>query len=155
AAELRAIAQAGGLGDPTEELAAYFEDPDRFLRTRTPTVVTALVTAARCAVAEAKLPRAMALADRACALAPGQPGWRSLTETVTGAGRTSRRNRGLAIAALAIAVVGGAVLAWRFTSAPATSQLDAATPTQLLPVASQLDASMASASSGAVRTEVG
>ena len=46
AGELRALAAAGGLGDATEELAAYFEDPDGFLRSRTPTVVTALVAAA-------------------------------------------------------------------------------------------------------------
>src|SRR6185436_8323261 len=58
AAELRALASAGGLGDPTEELAAYFEDPGGFLRTRTPTVVGALVAAGRSAVAEARLPRA-------------------------------------------------------------------------------------------------
>src|SRR5512140_575517 len=47
AAELRALAASGGFGDVTEELAAYFEDPDGFLRARTPTVVMALVTAAK------------------------------------------------------------------------------------------------------------
>src|SRR5512140_3811056 len=73
AAELRALTAAGGLGDATLELAAYFEDPAGFLRTRTPTVVTSLVTAAKAAVAEARLPRAMALVDRASALAPDDP----------------------------------------------------------------------------------
>ena len=32
AGELRALAAGGGLGEPGEELAAYFEDPDGFLR---------------------------------------------------------------------------------------------------------------------------
>src|SRR5689334_7978236 len=65
AAELRALAATGGLGDPTEELAAYFEDPEAFLRARTKAVVTAVVAAARSAITESRLPRAMALADRA------------------------------------------------------------------------------------------
>src|SRR5262245_15691908 len=110
AAELRALATAGGLGDPTEELAAYFEDPGGFLRTRTPTVVGALVAAGRSAVAEARLPRAMALADRACALAPDDPGVTALVQTVTEGGRASRRNHALAIAGVVVALAGGGTL---------------------------------------------
>src|SRR5439155_7333269 len=67
AAELRAIAAAGGLGDPADELAAYFADPDAFARARSPAIVAALVAAARRAMAERKLPRAIAYADRALA----------------------------------------------------------------------------------------
>jgi serine/threonine-protein kinase len=110
AAELRALANAGGLGDPTEELAAYFEDPGGFLRTRTPTVVGALVAAGRSAVAEARLPRAMALADRASALAPDDPGVTALVQTVTQGGRASRRNHAIALVALVVALAGGGTL---------------------------------------------
>ena len=98
AAELRALTAAGGLGDAPLELAAYFADPEGFLRTRTPTVVTSLVTAAKAAVAEAKLPRAMALVDRASALAPHDPTVTALIQTVTEGGQASRRRRRLAIA---------------------------------------------------------
>ena len=42
-AELRALVTGGGLGDPSEELAAYFENPERFLRARTPVVVGRIV----------------------------------------------------------------------------------------------------------------
>ena len=120
AAELRTLAATGGLGDPNEELAAYFEDPGGFLRTRTPTVVGALVAAGRSAVAEARLPRAMALADRASALAPDDPGVTALVQTVTEGGRTSRRNHALAIAGVAVALAGGgAVLGLRLVGSPA------------------------------------
>jgi hypothetical protein len=127
AAELRALAIAGGLGDPTEELAAYFEDPDGFLRTRTPTVVGALVAAGRTAIAEARLPRAMALANRASALAPDDPGVAALVQTVTEGGRMSRRNHALAIAGVVVALaVGATALGVRLMgSSSASDQLDA------------------------------
>ena len=127
AAELRALATAGGLGDPIEELAAYFEDPDGFLRSRTPTVVGALVAAGRSAIAEARLPRAMALADRASALAPHDPGVTALVQTVTEGGRTSRRNHAVALVALTVALAGGgAALGVRLVRSPtADSDLDA------------------------------
>jgi serine/threonine-protein kinase len=108
--ELRALAQAGGLGDPTEELAAYFADPAAFLADRTPRVVSAIVSAGKQALAESKLPRAMALADRASALAPEDPAVKTLVETVTEGGRASRRRK-VVLAGLAGAVViGGATL---------------------------------------------
>jgi len=130
AAELRAVATAGGFGDATEELAAYFEDPGGFLRTRTPTVVTALVAAARTAVADARLPRAMALADRASALAPADPTVTALIQTVTEGGHTSRRQRRLAIAGIAVALAGGVAAAgWRLArSSTASRMLDAPAP---------------------------
>src|SRR5262245_42340888 len=43
AEELRAIANAGGLGDPKDELAAYFADPEAFVADRLPKVVGAIV----------------------------------------------------------------------------------------------------------------
>ena len=124
AAELRALAAGGGLGDATEELAAYFEDPEGFLRSRTPTVVTTLVTAARAAVADAKLPRAMALADRASALAPADPSVTALVSTVTEGGQASRHRRRLAIGGLAVVLAGGVAAAgWRLAGAPAATGL--------------------------------
>jgi len=118
AGELRALAAAGGFGDATEELAAYFADPDGFLRTRTPTVVSSLVNAARTAVVASKLPRAMALADRASVLAPADPTVTALIETVTDGGRAQLRKRRLALGGVAVAFVGAALgLAWRITPA--------------------------------------
>ena len=109
ATELRAVAVAGGLGEPTDELAAYFEDAAAFVQARTPVVVSALVRAARRAVAEQKLPRAMSLADRASALAPEDPSVTALVSTVTEGGRASTRRRVGAIAAVgAVVIAGGA-----------------------------------------------
>jgi serine/threonine-protein kinase len=127
AAELRALAAAGGFGDATEELAAYFEDPEGFLRARTPAVVTALVAAARTAVADGRLPRAMALADRASALAPADPTVTALIQTVTEDGHASRRRRWLALAGIAAVLAGGAAAAgWWLARAPIpASSLDA------------------------------
>jgi eukaryotic-like serine/threonine-protein kinase len=108
AAELRQVAAGGGLGDPTEELAAYFADPEAFLKERTPKVVSALLGAGRRALDDAKLPRAIAIADRAAALAPEDPAVKTLVERVTEGDRASRRRRVLAIAGLGVLVAGGA-----------------------------------------------
>jgi serine/threonine-protein kinase len=117
ATELRELATSGGVGDATEELSAYFADPEGFLRERTPKVVTAIVSAGKKALAESKLPRAMALADRASALAPEDPAVKTLVEMVTGAAaHRSRRNRAASLLVLALgrhafAVSGSPVLA--------------------------------------------
>jgi tRNA A-37 threonylcarbamoyl transferase component Bud32 len=119
AAELRSLVTGGGLGDPSEELAGYFEDPDGFLRARTPVVVGGLVAAARAAIADDKLPRAMALADRASALAPGDPEVAAVVRAVIEGGHASRRKRMLALSGAALAVVGAAVvLGWRISAEP-------------------------------------
>jgi serine/threonine-protein kinase len=118
AAELRALVTATGLDDPGEELAAYFEDPDRFLAARTPVVVGALVAAAHAAIADDKLPRAMALADRAGALLPADPAVVALIHAVTEGGHASRRRRTLAIAGVVLAAAGGAIaLGWQLSRA--------------------------------------
>jgi serine/threonine-protein kinase len=109
AVELRAIAVAGGLGDPADELAAYFADPSAFVSAKTPAIVTTIVSAAHRAISDAKLPRAMALAERASALAPDDPSVTALIATVTEGGRTSRRRRAIVVGVLGIAVAGGAV----------------------------------------------
>ncbi len=106
AESLRRIALGGGFGDPAEELAAYFGDPDAFARERMPGVVTAMITSARRAVADAKLPRAIALADRAAALAPEDPAVAALVQTVTEGGRASDRRRWALVAGAGLLSVG-------------------------------------------------
>jgi eukaryotic-like serine/threonine-protein kinase len=107
AAELRAIATAGGFGDPSDELAAYFADADGFVAARQPRVVAAVVAAAERAIADEKLPRAIALADRATALAPNDPAVTTLVTRVTEGSTSSRRRRVLAIAGAGVLVAGG------------------------------------------------
>ena len=110
AAELRAIAAAGGFGEPTDELAAYFADADAFVRDRLPKVIAAVITTAEHAIAGDKLPRAMALADRASALAPSDPEVTALVEKVTAGSTSSRRRRVLAIVGGAAVLVAGATV---------------------------------------------
>jgi len=110
AAELRALVAAGGLGDAGEELAAYFDNPESFVRDRTPAVVTALVSAGKQAIAQSRLTRAMALADRANELAPDDPAVKTLVETVTEGGRASKRRRALAIVGGGMALAAGATV---------------------------------------------
>ncbi|HEY5934099.1 MAG TPA: serine/threonine-protein kinase, partial [Kofleriaceae bacterium] len=116
AAELRDIAVAGGLGDPTDELGAFFADPEDFVRKRTPAVVTAIVSAGKQALAESRLPRAMALADRASAIAPEDPAVKTLVDAVTDGDRASRAKRWVLLGGLGLAVAGG--VAFALTRAP-------------------------------------
>jgi tRNA A-37 threonylcarbamoyl transferase component Bud32 len=131
-AELRAIAASGGLGEPADELATYFADPDAYVKQRTPKIVASVVASAKQALAEAKLPRAMALADRASSLAPADPAVITLLDKVADSGRASRRNRVLAIGALGLALAGGGtVLAIKLAGGGETpAVLDAAVVAQ-------------------------
>ncbi|HWO20670.1 MAG TPA: serine/threonine-protein kinase [Kofleriaceae bacterium] len=108
AAELRRIAADGGLGDPAEELAAYGADPEGFLRARAPLVVAAIRRAAARAIEEQRLPRALALADRASALLPDDPEVAALVERVTEGGRARSRRRAVALAGAGLVLAGGA-----------------------------------------------
>ncbi len=126
AAELRTLASGGGMADPAAELAAYFADPEAYLKERTPIVVSAIVASARTAMAEARLPRAMALADRASALAPDDETVTALISTVTEGGRASRRKRVVLLGGLAVIVVGGAVATGLALRGGATAVPDAA-----------------------------
>ncbi|HET7499816.1 MAG TPA: protein kinase [Kofleriaceae bacterium] len=129
AAELRGLASASGFGDAAEELAAYFEDPDGFLRVRMPQVVGSLVVSARAAIAEDKLPRAMALADRASALAPTEPAVTELVSAVTQGGHLSRRKRQLVIGGIAVGLAGGVTaLGLALASSPAAREGTAGSP---------------------------
>ncbi|MGN6106002.1 MAG: protein kinase domain-containing protein, partial [Kofleriaceae bacterium] len=109
AGELRRIAAAGGLGDPADELAAFFEDAGAFLRARIAGVVRAIAAAAEQAIAERKLPRAIALADRGAALAPDDPAIAALVAKVTEGGRAGDRRRVIALAGGGVALAGGAI----------------------------------------------
>ncbi len=111
AGDLRALAAAGGLGDATEELSEYFADPKAFLDDRTPRVVATIVAAGKRALAESRLPRAIALADRASALAPEDPAVKTLVEKVTEGGRASRRRKGVLLGMLGAVAIGGGAFA--------------------------------------------
>jgi serine/threonine-protein kinase len=136
AAELRRFVSDAGLGDPADELAAYFADPDAYTAAKTPVVVQLLATRARAARAEGKLPRAMALVDRASALAPGDPAIATLVEDLA-----QRRGSGWLIAAgvgtLAVAAAAGVVV-WRGMGA--TAGADAAPPDAAIDAAPIADA---------------
>jgi eukaryotic-like serine/threonine-protein kinase len=110
-AELRAIATAGGLGDPVDELEAYFADPPGFVTAKIPKLVTALVEQGKQAIAEAKLPRALAIANRASALAPDDPIVTALISAVTEGGRSTTRKRVFVVGALGAVVAGAATFA--------------------------------------------
>jgi len=103
---LRAIAIAGGLGNPAAELIAYFADPDAYVATKTPLVVRSVVAHARAAQAAGKLPRAMALADRASALAPEDPEVIALVASITDGASASKTKRFAAVAG-GLALLGG------------------------------------------------
>jgi serine/threonine-protein kinase len=110
ASELRSIAAAAGLGDASDELAAYFQDPEAFVRGRIPTIVAAVVADAKTALADKRLPRALALADRATALAPDDPAVKTLVERVTEGDAASRRRRRIAVVAIAACAATGTVV---------------------------------------------
>jgi serine/threonine-protein kinase len=148
ASELRQLASSGGLGDPTEELAAYFDDAQSFLESRKSAVISAIVTAGKRAIAESKLPRAMALADRASAIAPEDPAVKTLVETVTEGDRSSRRRKLLALGGAGVVAAGGVTaLAMALNGGASATRIDATVAiatdatidTQLVP----LDAALA------------
>jgi len=125
AKDLRAIAAAAGFGEPSDELTAYFKEPEAFVRAKTPSIVTSLVTAAKGALGDRKLPRAMALADRASALAPDDPAVVTLVESVTEGGRSSQRKKVLAGVAIAGCVVAGSIAGVRMLRGGSAASVDA------------------------------
>jgi hypothetical protein len=104
--ELRALVAAAGLGDPADELAAYFADPKAYVAAKTPTIVRSLADRARAARAEGKLPKAIALVDRASALAPDDPAIKTLVDELA----TRPVNRWLLVAGLGTVVAAGAAV---------------------------------------------
>jgi serine/threonine-protein kinase len=114
AAELRAIAAAGGLDDQAAEFAAYFVDPQAFVGARLPIIVERVVAASDRALSERKLPRAMALADRASALAPEDPRVVALVDRVIAGGRAGRWRKLAVLGLTGMLAAGGAAagVAW-------------------------------------------
>ena len=72
--------------------------------------MSSLVAAADKAIAESKLPRAIAIADRASALAPEDPAVVALVTRVTEGDRSQKRNRVLALIGGAAVLAGGVTL---------------------------------------------
>ncbi len=127
ATELRALAAAGGFGEPAEELAAYFADPTAFLAQKTPKVLATTLAAGEAALAEGKFPRAMSLADRASALAPDDPAVATLIDKVSAGGTSRDRRRVLGYVALGVLVAGGGTLAaMKLVGGSPTAPIDAA-----------------------------
>ena len=103
AAELRSLARAGGLGDPADELRAFALDRAAYLAQRTPIVVARTVARAEEAAARRAISTALALCDRALALAPTEAAAIALVARLT---RTNSHRRAIVIGALALAVAG-------------------------------------------------
>lgn len=153
AGELRALAAGAGFGEAKDELAAYFKDTDGFVRAKTPAIVTAIVTAAKTALGDHKLPRAMALADRATALAPEDPAVKTLVESVTEGGRSSRRRKVVAGVAAAGCVVAAAIAGVRMLTSHRAAAVVVpvdARPIDARPIDAPADASVDAALDAAV-----
>jgi serine/threonine-protein kinase len=133
AAELRVIAANGGFGDPADELTANFKDANAFVQQKIPALVSALVAPADKAIRESKLPRAIAIADRASALAADDPAVIALVTRVTEGDRSQKRNRVLALVGGAAVLAGGVTLAaMRLTGGHPIVSRDAAIDTRLV-----------------------
>lgn len=104
--ELRRIARVVG-EQPAVVASEYFADPAAFVAAHTPAVVKQVIADGRAAIAAGKLPRAMAFADRAMALAPDDPEVLALVSAVTEGERGGARKRMLVIGVIGAAVVGG------------------------------------------------
>ncbi len=123
AAGLRAAAAAGGVADVDAELTRFFADPVAYRAAWTPAIVAHVVAAARAALARRELPRAMALADRAAALAPADPEVAALGVEVAAGGR---RGRGAAMLAGAAVVGAGALVFALWPASVRNADIDAA-----------------------------
>ena len=112
AAALRAIVAGGGLGEPVDEVRGFAADRAGWEAARRPGVVARLVARARAARDARALAPAIALLDRALALAPDDADALALAdELATPAGG---RRRLVAAGAAAVLALGGAGL-WMFT----------------------------------------
>ena len=105
AAELRALVSAGGLGDPADEVKAFAADRTGWQAARQPVVVEKLVARAR-EVRRRAMSQALALVDRALAMAPDHADARALAEELQAP--DARRWIVVAGGAAAVAVLAGA-----------------------------------------------
>src|SRR5262249_13446366 len=111
AALLREVAAAGGVADVEDELVRFFADRAAYRAARPRETAIVVVERARAALGRRELARAIALADRAAALAPDDALVRALAADVA---RGGRRRRWAALAGVLGAAGGGAaVVAWR------------------------------------------
>lgn len=126
AASLRPLATSlvedGAALDPAAELAAYLRQPEEYLARHTPRVVAKLVEQSRSARAAGKLAAAIALADRAAALAPDDETVRQLVREVTSRQASWRTWR---TGALAVGLLGAAASTAVWISGRGESQRDA------------------------------
>jgi predicted Ser/Thr protein kinase len=126
ARRLRAIAADGGVGDVEAEVEQFVADPAAYKARRTPEVVAVLRTRTAAALARRALPEAMALADRAAALAPEDAAVQALVARVAAGGRR-RRWGAAALAAVGVAAIaGGLAVGGGGAGRVATAAVDAA-----------------------------
>jgi eukaryotic-like serine/threonine-protein kinase len=111
AALLREVAAAGGGDDVEDELARFFADRAAYRAARPRETAMVVVERARAALGRRELARAIALADRAVALAPDDADVRALAAAVARGGRR-RRWAALAAGVLALGGGGAAVALW-------------------------------------------
>jgi serine/threonine-protein kinase len=107
AAALAEVAVDGGLGDPDDELEAFFADRNAYTEAKTPHVVTQTLQRAREAAERRALPRAMALADRVLAMDSDNT---AAVELVDQLGR-GQRTRWVVLGGGALVLVAAAVVA--------------------------------------------
>jgi serine/threonine-protein kinase len=131
---LRAELAALGVTEPRDEIAAYFRDPDAYVRDRTPKLVTKLVARGEAARKARDVTGAAADFNRALALAPGDL---AILKRVTSLHRGASRRvlaRRVAVVALASGVASLAafgVTRWlrhRAVAAPAPEPVGSAAP---------------------------
>ncbi len=103
ARELAAVAAAGGLDDPAAELRALAADRVGHVESRLPIIVGKLVERAAAASERRAIPQALALCDRALAIAPEDPRVHAL-EARLAFGRSQRRWPVVLALAIAMAV---------------------------------------------------
>ncbi|HUQ01173.1 MAG TPA: serine/threonine-protein kinase [Kofleriaceae bacterium] len=121
AAELQALATAGGIGDPADEVKAFAADRKGWEQVHTTIVVEKLVERAR-AVRTRSLPQALALIDRALALLPEHAGAQELAAELQAP--ASRRWLVIAIGGPALALAAtGAYMLTRGDDTPAADAL--------------------------------
>jgi serine/threonine-protein kinase len=125
------VVAAAGLGQPEKELAAFFADPVAYRAAYEPRVIRATLEQARRAARNRDATRAMALADRVVAMAPGEAEADEAMALVTSLGRSRTRVRiaaGALVAAVAIAAGVAAFADWGAVPTRGSETGDAALP---------------------------
>ena len=133
ATALRELAATGGFDDPRRDVERFIVDAPGFQRERQPQVIATTVSRARAAWANRQVPLALALADRASAMAPDDPAVIALVADVATRPR-SYRGWLLGGALLAVgATAGGVALHGRSEPVRAAVTVDAGVAVIALP----------------------